>query len=119
MTNIDTRLLFGRCHGPTLVAMADVVTMLDELARGQERLGQHVDTLSQNVDRLVAGISILGQDIREQRAEIQEQRAEIREHRKEAGELRLLIGRVLDRLDRLVEGEIADLRRRIERLERH
>ena len=33
--------------------------------------------------------------------------------------MRVLIGRVLDRLDRLVEDEIADLRRRVERLERH
>ena len=33
--------------------------------------------------------------------------------------MRLLVGRVLDRLDRLVEDEIADLRRRVERLERH
>ncbi|MBY0278510.1 hypothetical protein K2Z84_24530 [Candidatus Binatia bacterium] len=93
--------------------------MLDELARGQERLAQHVGVLTQTIDRVVAGLSVVGQDIREQREEICEQREEIREHRKEAGELRLLIGRVLDRLDRLVEGEIAELRRRIERLERH
>jgi hypothetical protein len=51
--------------------------------------------------------------------EIRERRDEIREHRGEAGEARLLIGRVLDRLDRLVDNGIADLRKRIERLERH
>lgn len=106
--------------------MADVVGMLDELARGQERLAEHVAVLTQTIDRVVAGLSVVGEDIREQREEIREQheeireqREEIREHRKEAGELRLLIGRVLDRFDRLVEGEIAELRRRIERLERH
>lgn len=92
--------------------MADVVGMLDELARGQERLAEHVAVLTQTIDRVVAGLSVVGEDIRQQREEI-------REHRKEAGELRLLIGRVLDRFDRLVEGEIAELRRRIERLERH
>lgn len=78
-----------------------------------------MDDLGQHVDRVVAGLAIVGEDIRSQRAEIREQRDEIREHRKEAGDLRLLIGRVLDRLDRLVEDEIADLRRRVERLERH
>jgi hypothetical protein len=51
--------------------------------------------------------------------EIRERRDEIREHRGEAGEARLLIGRVLDRLDRLVDNGIADPRKRIERLERH
>lgn len=106
--------------------MADVIALLEGLARGQQRLALHVDGLTQNVDRLVAGLSIVGQDIREQRAEIHAQRDEIRaqhdeirEHRKEASDLRLLIGRVLERLDRLVEGTIADLRRRIERLEHH
>jgi hypothetical protein len=98
--------------------MADIGSMLQDLARGQENLAQLVATLTGNVDRVVAGLAIVGQDIQAQRGEIREQRDEIREHRKEAGELRLLIGRVLDRLDRLVEHEIVDLRRRIERLER-
>jgi uncharacterized coiled-coil DUF342 family protein len=106
--------------------MAGVLGMLDDLVRGQERLAQHVSVLTQTIDSVVAGLSVVGQEIRaqrgeirEQREEIREQREEIREHRKEAGELRLLIGRVLDRFDRLIEGEIADLRRRIERLEHH
>lgn len=85
-----------------------------------------VDGLTQHVDRVLAGLSAVGQEVRAQRVEIgevrveiREQRDEIREHRGEAGEMRVLIGRVLDRLDRLVENEIADLRKRIERLERH
>lgn len=113
--------------------MADLVALLDELARGQERMAHQIDGLTQNVDLFVAGLAVVGQDIkaqrleireqrdeiREVRDEIREQRGEIREHRKEAGEVRLLIGRVLERLDRLVDDEIADLRKRIERLERH
>ena len=98
--------------------MADVATVLQELSGGQERLAHLVATLTENVDRVVAGLAIVGRDIQAQRGEIREQRDEIREHRKEASDLRLLIGRVLDRLDRLFEIEIADLRRRIERLER-
>ncbi len=85
--------------------MATLEGLVAELARGQERLGEHVE-------RLVASVDALTDDIREQRDEI-------REHRKEAGELRVLMGRVLDRFDRLVEGEISDLRRRIDRLESH
>ena len=92
--------------------MADITTLLEDLARGQDRLAQNVAALGQHVDRVVAGLAIVGEDIRAQREEI-------REHRKEAGDMRVLIGRVLDRLDRLVEDEIADLRRRVERLERY
>lgn len=81
-----------------VVGVANLEELVAELARGQERLVLSVEKLSQG---------------------IQEQRDEIREHRKEAGELRILMGRILDRFDRVVDGEIADLRKRIERLESH
>jgi chromosome segregation ATPase len=93
--------------------------LVNELARGQERLVASVDRLASSVGTLTQDIGTLSQEIRDQRADIHDQRDEIRGHREEASELRVLMGRILDRLDRIVDGEIADLRRRIERLERH
>ena len=43
--------------------MADITTLLEDLARGQDRLAQNVDSLGQHVDRVVAGLAIVGEDV--------------------------------------------------------